>query len=227
MSEKSEAEESKSEFSQFASAALRGPRKGIYEQLLCQHLVLSVTSKPLKKIRLICEAAMMIQDSEKQNINMELVEILNKVAIAFQHSIHYKSGGGARYCIINWSFDNTEEVYEKFIEPWRGHAKLFFFPTLQYDQDRAKEEYEQVRGMLSKLERWEWFFTVTRHANLAERSYNMLAGCFISWALPQIMKVFAQLSKLVQPSLYREMLALLTSKPEKSGESESSMGSRE
>jgi len=214
-------------FSQFATAALRGPKKGTFEQLLCQHLILAVTAKPLKKISLICEAAMMAAGSEK-DIDFELVQILHKLATSFQQAIHNR-WYNARFCSINWSFATTEENFGKYIMPWLEGGRLRYYPFL--GSTMWKEEAEAIRRevdeWLASLPYWQYFFTVTTQVQLTEESYRRLLGQFTGWALPQAMKMFAELSRLVQPQLYREMLTLLAGKPSEAGvENEGSMGSR-
>lgn len=211
-----------SEFISFKSEALRSQRRGTYEQLLCQILIQSVTSKPLKKISSICEAAMTDPDLEKHGINSEFIDIASNVATAFERTVHMRLGSDY-FCYISWPFELTEKNYIRYIKPWR-HGALLFYAYLgrEWSADQRKQEIEEH---LAKLPHWQFFFTVTTRVNLADTTYQTLVGQFISWASPQIMKVFRELTKLVQPSLYKEMLALLTSKGE--SENESSMGSRQ
>ena len=51
-------DEKQDSFQEFARQALRLTRKGSFEQLVCQHLIVSVASEPLTKVRLVCEAAL-------------------------------------------------------------------------------------------------------------------------------------------------------------------------
>lgn len=215
-------EKEESEFISFKSEALRSQRRGTYQQLLCQILIQSVTSKPLKRISSICQAAMTEPDLKKHGINPEFIDIASDVAIAFERTIHMHLGS-VYFCYISWPFELTEKNYIRYIEPWR-HGDLLFYPYLgqEWFADQRKEAIEE---QLATFPHWKFFFTVTSRVNLTDNTYQTLLGQFTSWALPQIMQVFRELSKLVQPSLYKEMLALLTSKGE--SENESSMGSRQ
>jgi hypothetical protein len=48
-------------------------------------------------------------------------------------------------------------------------------------------------------------------------NFQMLKTEFLRWAIPQVMTIFKQLSKLIDPDLYQQMLGIL--KPQgKSGE---------
>ena len=49
----------------FLSTAIRSPKQSVYERLLAQNLISAVSAKPLTKIRLITEAAMMIERIEE------------------------------------------------------------------------------------------------------------------------------------------------------------------
>lgn len=215
-------EKEESEFISFKSEALRSQRRGTYQQLLCQILISSVTSKPLKKISSICQAAMTEPDLEKHGINPEFIDVASNVATGFQRTIHMHLGS-VYFCNISWPFELTEQNYIRYINPWH-HGPLLFYPYLGQEW-LANQRREEVEKQLAKFPQWKYFFMVTTRVNLTDNSYQTLLGQFTSWALPQIMQVFRELSKLVQPSLYKEMLALLTNKGE--GENESLMGKRE
>jgi hypothetical protein len=69
----SDTDSSENGFEEFASTALRLQRKGSFEQLLCQHLIVSVSSPLLEKVRLICETAFMVP-KDKLSLDFEQVE---------------------------------------------------------------------------------------------------------------------------------------------------------
>jgi len=56
--------ETKDSFQEFTSQALRLRRRGSFENLLCQHLIMSVAADPMTKVRLICEAAWMVNPNK-------------------------------------------------------------------------------------------------------------------------------------------------------------------
>jgi hypothetical protein len=45
----------------------------------------------------------------------------------------------------------------------------------------------------------------------------MLKSEFLSWAIPQAMQIFEQLSRLVDPDLYKELLGVMKPKTAESG----------
>ena len=61
------------------------------------------------------------------------------------------------------------------------------------------------------------FFLYTCVQDLPVGNFQMLKTEFLKWVIPQVMTVFEQLSKLIDPDLYQQMLGIL--KPQgKSGE---------
>lgn len=81
-SEKIEGDTGNREFESFASQALRLRRRGSFENLLCQHLIMSVAADPMTKVRLICEAGWMVNPN-KIGLDLNQVETIYTVALGF------------------------------------------------------------------------------------------------------------------------------------------------
>lgn len=265
-----EQNEEKEDFSKFVSGALRGPRKGTYEQLLCQHLISSVTANPLKKIKLTCEAAMMAEPEKAKGFNQEELETFFNVSNAFSSASQTKIDQiGTRMYAIPWPFSNTEENYDRYIKPWHISASYFINFIRKHRQTAWKLQhhdpfghcdavlevtrksevedvikdilatYERCPGCHGRLERnrihkeettiiveepeWSFFFEMSQC--LSQSGFQTLLNSFVAWAMPKAMTLSRELSKNVDPSLYREMFALL-GKKEVEDTSESVLGSR-
>jgi len=206
----SEKENEEHEFQKFVSESLRGPKGGSFESLLCQHLVAAVNSKPLGKIRLTCEAALMVEDLQSKGIDKEELAMIHQVALGFINTSHYNFQG-LFYCYMSFPFQLTQENYEKYILPWlQSGTHLRYWATFWRgpgDREYA-ERHEHIQEQLSKLPEAQWFFHITKNNNLAEIEYSNLLSQFTSWALPKTQIIFSKLAKLVNPGLFQEILSL-------------------
>lgn len=201
MSDEEEKVEEQSGFQEFAATALRLHRRGSYENLLCQHLIMSVNAEPLTKVRLICEASWMVVDLDKIKLDNQLVETIYAVTSSLLN-VNPK----ALFFDIPWAFPITDENYNRYIKPWRRKTSLAFV----YDCEATrKEKSEIVDHAESDIQ---LFRLYTKELNLHPGSFRMLKAEFLTWAIPQVMQVFEKLSRLVQPDLYKEMLQALSKK---------------
>jgi len=126
-------ENEQEELGQIASQALRGPKFGVFEQLICQHLVqATVTSHSLLKIHFITDAALML-DAEKVkslDIDTEKLEVVKAVCDALRNKTVTQKGELHQFS-VKFGFEHTEENYNKFIMPFWGKAErsdLYHFP---------------------------------------------------------------------------------------------------
>jgi len=132
MSEKDENEE-ENQLDRFATSSMRGPKRGIYQQLLAQLLIKANRSDdPLIKISCICEAALMSR--KKKNLDMKLVQGCYLVAQSFKSTeirtisrsfLHHKQM--IDVVRMAWVFPETEENYNDFIASWHG-VGLSYYP---------------------------------------------------------------------------------------------------
>jgi len=189
--------EEKGGFEDFASQALRLHKQGAFENLLCQHLIMSVAIDPLTKVRLICEASLLV-DADKISLNLDDIETIYAVALSFLNT-----NPEAEFVAVGWGFTLTIENYERFIEPWRRNTPLFFRSSCQAETD-------DKRKRLNKAETdAEEFYLYTMKFDLHPSSFQVLKSEFLRWSIPLVMAIFEKLSRLVQPDLYKEMLAMM------------------
>jgi len=120
------------QLSDYAGQALRGPRFGIFEQLLCQHLVqATVSTGPLRKIQLVVEAALML-DEEKQKqlqIDLDTLEIVRAITEALHHRNEITNKTYDRLIELKFGFDETEDNYNRFVKPWYHDRGLVHYPN--------------------------------------------------------------------------------------------------
>lgn len=110
-----------SELDKFTATTLRGPKRGVYEQLLAAKLISANRSKPLQRIRYISEAAWFAKE-KAENLGMELVETLYKVSVALD-SVERDKHWDNRYTYfmlypVPWPFEKTQENFERYVKPW-------------------------------------------------------------------------------------------------------------
>jgi hypothetical protein len=195
-------EESKHEkdgLESFASQALRLHKQGSYENLLCQHLIMSVNADPLHKVRLVCEGAFMATQDKKFEIDLDSLNRIYSVCLTLSAYNEDEEG-----IYISWPFPKTESNYDLYIRPWYDEKiALSFASHSVYNA----EEKRKILGKSSSVS--DTFFLFTTELALHSVSLKMLKACFLVWAMPQIMTIFEKLSRLVQPDLYKEMLQVM------------------
>ena len=236
MSEDETAEEQGSQLDRFASASLRGPKRGIYQQLLALLLIKANRSNDyLIKISCICEAALMSRKKEK--LNMDMIDVIYAIAKSFSASEAQPTSSSWLHpnsmidlVEMAWTFPKTEENYKKFISPWWS-TPLRYYPyhtdfrirnyplknriTFDYGAystyyNRQAEYLEKlkkvVRLEIAELPEWQNFFEKT--SALSKKSFHVLQGEFSGWALKQLLETQAIISEEVDPEIYAETLAL-------------------
>jgi len=181
-------------FEQFASKALRLNRRGSFEQMLANHLVLAVNADVLHKLRLTLEGAYMV-DLDKIKVDRESLDRLYALTISFLNT-NYKTD----FITVSWLFTETEENYAKFIQPWMRHIPLTFSSCTEFERQKKQKKLEESPS------EWQKFFLITKELNLHYSSFSLLRGLFLRWALPQVMTIFEELSRQVDPAIYQEVL---------------------
>lgn len=206
-------EDGQSEFAEFVASAMRAPRAGCYEHLLSQFLAQAVIcTDPLKRVKVVCEAALMIPETERKEmtVDYEKVEALNAVANALLYASAWK-WDPYEGVSIPWGFLPTEENYKRFIEPWfkcnvMFHAMLLNRHVIKgEDRDHRPIVKEVVFNPL-----WSWFFEAS--GVLTTEGFNMLKNAFAAWAIPQVQLYLTELTHAVSPGLYAEILGLTRGK---------------
>jgi len=165
--------------------------------LLCQHLIMSVAIDQLIKIRLICEAAWLV-DPEKTGLDLKQIETIYTVASSLLNTFQSDD-----FTAIAWSFTLTFENYKRFIEPWRRNTPLSFRSSCTAESDKKRKRLSEAKSDAEEF----WLFT--QQFDLHPSSLQILKSEFLRWSIPQVMEIFEKLSRLVQPDLYKEMLQVM------------------
>jgi hypothetical protein len=79
------------------------------------------------------------------------------------------------------------------------------------------EQYVTVSDVTEVTEERSWSFFFEMSTYLTPQGYDLLRNNFGAWATPQIQLFLAELSRMVDPSLYAEIVGLYTSKHGKKG----------
>jgi len=119
-----------SDLEKFTASAMRGPRKGVSEQLQAAKLVMANrATDPLQRIRFVAEAAWFGKDQAENDMDFKHVETLYNVALALLStekdkvvtSINRYTGKPFSWIFrypVPWSFLMDDESYERHIIPW-------------------------------------------------------------------------------------------------------------
>jgi len=217
-----------SDLEKFASTSMRGPKRGIYEQLLASLLIKGVRSNdPLIKISCICEVAFM--SKKKDKLDMNLVDVFYTVCQSLQNTEIAKSSQSNReYVNVSWSFPKTEENWKQYIEPWQKTGQIRYY-TLFTSWRRNKYPFQDRRADVSPFRQTEHYNEVSEYyeklANviaaeirdlpphqsffetasaLDVHSYRILQGEFTGWALRQLLEIQATLAEEISPQVWKD-----------------------
>lgn len=191
----------KNELDDFTAKALRRNQTGSYEEMLAQHLIKAVAAHPTSKIRLICEAALMLP-----KLPAEDQEKLNKiypVALSFEETrINVKLDANNIqqvdwHGIIAWSFPRTKETYEEYIQPWVTSLDGLYYKPRTESRMKTPEEREQMTAA-------EYFFWVTCTAH--NSTLEILKARFSRHYMPYIMQINRMVCRHINPDTYNQML---------------------
>jgi len=226
-----------SQLDRFASSSMRGPKRGIYQQLLAQLLIKANRSNdPLIKISCICEAGLMSR--KKKKLDMKLVHVCYTVCQSFQATevvqrtyswLHIKTM--VDLAEMAWVFPETEENYKKYIEAWQNTSISYYclhtdlrrnnYPynlrigeAMAYDKYynisavKIEELQKKVEKEISELPEWQKFYEET--SAVTKRSFSVLEREFSGWALPKLLETQATLSDEIDPEIWKETLAAVS-----------------
>lgn len=201
-------------FAQFVTSAMRAPRQGIYEHLLSQFMAQAVlVTDPLKRIKLVCEAALMVPERDRENlaIDYEKIEVLYAIANSLLNQA-VRSDQLARDAVVSipWGFIPNEENFKKYVAPWYNvHLIEYWAPLLKHCVKLRYDSYG-FPHVVSISEEPAWFFFYDVSICLTITAYNRLKNAFAAWAIPTVQAYLAELTQIVSPSLYAEILGLTT-----------------
>ena len=154
------------------------------------------------------------------------------------------------YYTIAWAFNVTlppPEIlnqYKRYVQPWIRNNYIRYAKVSGYVQllEALKEVIKKYDSKIDELEKSKaeekqlqqayemrnacvaQFFFVSSQCTFPEDYYS-LVGQFTAWALPKTQRIFAQLSSLVDPTLYTQMLGLYRRAEEAEATNGDSMGS--
>jgi hypothetical protein len=234
--ETNEQESEEQQLGDAASLALRGPRRGSYQQILISNLIKATrTDDLLKKVFNICMAA--IAFKQKDKLDMQLVDVCSRVCDSLINTIAEKN----QPVVVAWNFPQTEKNWEKYILPWQ-RTTLSFYPLLTYHGKRnyprrytENNPFEGVEALNKRLNEHEetirqanWeinrlpihasFFESTSALSLT--SFNVLKSEFACWAIVKLAETQALITKEIDPALFKEMFSLAVKREEGEGENE-------
>jgi hypothetical protein len=203
--ENKEIENEESNIAEFGQKVIRSPKGGAFERLICQHLVLSVSSDPLESISHSCRAALALtrEVAEKLCIDKEKVSDILTVCMNLRTAKAEKVEEGApeEYRII-WSFsEQDKEGFKRYIEPWL-HSGIVF--SLPHWADNYPEEWKKKK---EKMKHYEMVYFACAEGLTPSAFQAMLSG-FVSWAYPQTEELNQKVSTQVSPTTYSEILSM-------------------
>lgn len=248
-----ESESEDQEDAEFLLSATRAPRQGAYEHFLTQSLAQTIfMTDDLKRIKAITVSALMVQESERENVGVDyqLVRVLNQVASALLNpSLSKKPDLNMEIVSVPWGFSESEENYKTFILPWYNCKPFYWSIMLRkhgetwrtWHCSKCTAEVLKAKFPLSDILRfprrcpkchnqvvnpyngiayvtfsdqaeiagepcWSFFFEIS--LNLTPQGYDLLKSNFVAWAIPQAQLILSELTRMVDPNLYAEMLGL-------------------
>lgn len=161
MTENSENEKAETGFGDFASAALRGPRKGTKQTLIAHHLVAATFAIDQSKVFYhVCSAAMHVRPEEIKKLDLELMKNIFTVNQAVTKAkltkapLEYFYGSGWTYrevYSILWSFEKTKENFDKYIAPWQKVGFSYWGNYLEDKTSREKIVYATCKECRTKI----------------------------------------------------------------------------
>jgi len=197
--EESKEQTQECELEEFTAKALRRNQTGSYEEMLAQHLIKAVAAEPTTKIRLICEAAMMLPDLNEED--QRKIDIIYPVALSFEETrINVKLDANNSHQvdwhgIIAWSIPRTKKSYKKYIKPWIIDPWELYYKPRTRDIDKEKiNQYTDAR----------YFFFVSKCAH--NSALETMKSRFCSYWMIYIMQLNRMICRHINPDTYSQML---------------------
>jgi len=193
-------EEKENTVEKYTSEIIRGPERSVKAMLLAEHLILSVTSTPLKSILHIAQAASMLpnDETEKLGIDPEEVNILLSVALTISDRPNMERDTMAKpqYQINFYSLD-----FNKYLRPWVRKGIYPFYPPFKTDI-LDYQRYEEAKK--DPVEFFRFFCT-----RLSEMGYSSLISDFCKWGLPRAHRLAEKISTLVDQRTYTDVMRMI------------------
>jgi hypothetical protein len=129
-------------------------------------------------------------------VDKETLEIIYGVVTSFIGTEIIITNPDLFFGKIAWGFKLSEENYGKYILPWfKGFGRLFLTGRVPNS--------DEIGAMENGAKK---FWTMTAYSQIFPTSVEYMKATFLVWAVPQVMTMFEQLSKLVNPDLYDSIL---------------------
>jgi len=201
--------EDRDDLAQFIQKAVRGPKRGAYEDNLIHHLALGLRAPPLRKVRLISEAVFYLdpKDTERMGLDVEEARVLSSLARAFEQAtvkLYFVRGEIFSFAFVPFSFPPTEESFKKYLAPWlRGG-----FECYDYRQIPGFEWMERVDTLSRRGDREAAALLMTYRIFylLGEKGLKTVRSQFLDWAIPKAMRWASAISKSVSHQSYVEAM---------------------
>lgn len=192
----------------FGSRLMRGPRGDVFQRLVSQYLILSISASPLQSILYTCRAAFMVSPDKRKEllINEEHLEVIYVVARNLQSALQTKTEEEGKIDLY-WGFKNDQENFKKYVAPW---LQQFWFV-----RPSTWHHYPEKRKAFESLNHFEQFFWAS--ANQYPASLQNLINSFLMWAIPQTQRISEAVSQLVNPLTYNEILQLFGKQQKQGG----------
>lgn len=194
-----------------AAKALRPERRLSAEDLVASELASAILSEPLSKIRHVCEALMLLDESERKQAGITEAEVkevgkLYAIATALQNAHINKELDLVlkvvidRYAMVPWPFP-CERAAEQL--KWLGED---FFANYHVEGEGYGGKIEKK---LKALPHFEKIYEVTSHLEATMDTYRGLIIRFVDFAMPKAAVLMKKIIRLVSPDSYRQALQIL------------------
>jgi len=178
------------------SGFFQRPQFNAYERLLCSHLIEAVNAEPLQTVSHITRAALSIDKKTEdktridKKVALSLYTISQRLATAIKNTDKW---GEVTYSVslktVNWDRD---------IIPWR-------VPEC-YAWVAEGERSEKITSAIEKGDYVAAFMQSCR--NLSPAGFANMVSDFLLYAVPIIENMSRQLSEIVSPETYTELMKL-------------------
>jgi hypothetical protein len=188
----------------FASKALRGPKKGALDQALSWYLFSALQAKPLDKIIKTREILGMLSENQLKEIEVDVnqFETFSVLAHTLANPSVYTRDLYGRAYAVSWPFPYNQETWDRYFKPWKPEIlHLTFYSNLLAEHEEAIKEASEKKDRKT-------IFMIISSSSMGEPTYYAIKNRFIEWALPETMRVLSKIATLIEPSQFLEVASL-------------------
>lgn len=169
--------------------------------LLAEHLILSVTSPPLKSITHIAQAAAMLPENELEELEIDPKEVETLLTIsnllAEPVSIQDQS---ERIPVYNIPITSLEPEWDRYFKPW---VKMKAY-SYRFESNTNKMKLEQRAREAGGITHHRYAF---RH--LSGSGYRAALTDFLEWATPKAQRIAEKISTLVDQRTFSDVMKMI------------------